>query len=90
MVLHDMKIFHRDLKSANIFLNKDGSVKVGDFNVSKISKKGLLYTQTGTPYYASPEVWKDLPYDYKADIWSFGCVIYEMCTLKPPFRADDM
>jgi NIMA (never in mitosis gene a)-related kinase len=53
-------------------------------------KKGLSYTQTGTPYYASPEVWKDLPYDNKSDIWSLGCVLYEMCALVPPFRADDM
>jgi NIMA (never in mitosis gene a)-related kinase len=59
-------------------------------NVSKIAKNGLLYTQTGTPYYASPEVWKDKPYDSKSDIWSLGCVIYEMTTLKPPFRAEDM
>ena len=50
--LHDMKIFHRDLKSANIFLNKDGTAKLGDLNVSKLAKRGLLYTQTGTPYYA--------------------------------------
>ena len=50
--LHDMNIFHRDLKSANIFLSKKGVVKLGDFNVSKLAKKGLLYTQTGTPYYA--------------------------------------
>jgi len=58
--------------------------------VSKVAKKGLLYTQTGTPYYASPEVWKDQPYDAKSDIWSLGCVLYEMITLKPPFRAEDM
>ena len=64
--------------------------KLGDMNVSKIAKNGLLYTQTGTPYYASPEVWKDKPYDSKSDIWSLGCVIYEMTTLKPPFRAEDM
>ena len=43
---------HRDLKSANIFLFKDGKSTLGDLNVSKISKKGLNYTQTGTPYYA--------------------------------------
>lgn len=54
--LHDLKIFHRDLKSANVFLNADSCVKLGDMNVSKVAKKGLLYTQTGTPYYASPEV----------------------------------
>lgn len=88
--LHDRKIFHRDLKSANIFLCKNGAVKIGDMNVSKIAKKGLLYTQTGTPYYASPEVWKDKPYDHKSDIWSLGCIIYEMCTLRPPFRAENM
>jgi NIMA (never in mitosis gene a)-related kinase len=88
--LHELKILHRDMKSANIFLYKDGSAKLGDLNVSKVAKKGLLYTQTGTPYYASPEVWKDQPYDLKSDIWSFGCVVYEMCALVPPFRADDM
>jgi NIMA (never in mitosis gene a)-related kinase len=85
-----MKVFHRDLKSANVFLCKDGTTKIGDMNVSKVAKKGMLYTQTGTPYYASPEVWMDKPYDSKSDIWSTGCVIYEMASLKPPFRAEDM
>lgn len=88
--LHSRRIFHRDLKSANIFLCKNGTVKIGDMNVSKIAKKGLLYTQTGTPYYASPEVWKDKPYDHKSDMWSLGCIVYEMCALKPPFRAENM
>ncbi len=73
-----------------MFLSKDGNAKLGDLNVSKVAKKGLLHTQTGTPYYASPEVWKDQPYDSKSDIWSLGCVLYEVCTLKPPFRANDM
>ena len=88
--LHDLSILHRDLKSANVFLFKNGSAKLGDLNVSKVAKRGLGYTQTGTPYYASPEVWKDLPYDNKSDIWSLGCVLYEMITLKPPFRAKNM
>jgi NIMA (never in mitosis gene a)-related kinase len=57
--LHDMQILHRDLKSANVFLYRDGRVKLGDLNVSKVAKRGLVYTQTGTPYYACPEVWKD-------------------------------
>lgn len=79
------------MKSANVFLSKTGMVKMGDLNVSKVAKYGgLLFTQTGTPYYASPEVWKDQPYDYKSDIWSLGCVIYEMTTLQPPFRAQSM
>lgn len=42
--LHEVDIFHRDLKSANVFLNKDGTAKLGDMNVSKVAKKGLLYT----------------------------------------------
>ena len=88
--LHDLKILHRDLKSANIFLFSDGSAKIGDLNVSKVVYKGLGYTQTGTPYYASPEVWKDQPYDSKSDIWSLGCVTFEMMALRPPFRAENM
>ena len=88
--LHDLQILHRDLKSANVFLTSSGGVKLGDMNVSKVAKQGFLHTQTGTPYYASPEVWKDTPYNIKSDIWSLVCVIYEAASLKPPFRADDM
>ena len=88
--LHDLKILHRDLKSANIFLFSDGSAKIGDLNVSKVAYRGLGYTQTGTPYYASPEVWRDEPYDIKSDIWSLGCVTFEMLALHPPFRAENM
>jgi NIMA (never in mitosis gene a)-related kinase len=89
-LLHDKKILHRDMKSANVFLFECGQAKLGDLNVSKLNKLGMLSTQTGTPYYAAPEVWRDQPYDHKSDIWSFGCVIYEMCALQPPFKADDM
>ena len=88
--LHDNKILHRDLKCANVFLSAENVYKLGDLNVSKVNKRGFASTQTGTPYYASPEVWKDIPYDHKSDIWSLGCVLYEMCALKPPFRAMDM
>ena len=88
--LHDLKILHRDLKSANIFLFSDGSAKIGDLNVSKVAYKGLGYTQTGTPYYASPEVWRDEPYDIKSDIWSLACATFEMLALHPPFRAENM
>ena len=88
--LHELKILHRDLKSANVFLFSNGLSKLGDLNVSKVAKRGLSYTQTGTPYYASPEVWKDQPYNNKSDIWSLGCVLYEMITLRPPFRAENM
>jgi len=92
--LHELKILHRDLKCANVFLNSTQDLgiiaKLGDFNVSKVAKRGLCMTQTGTPYYASPEVWRDMPYDAKSDMWSLGCVLYEMVALQPPFRAEDM
>ena len=91
-ILHDLKILHRDLKSANIFLFTDGTAKIGDCNVSKIfyNESGLGYTQTGTPYYASPEVWSEAPYNQKSDIWSLGIITYEMLTLHPPFKAGNM
>ena len=89
--LHDKKIMHRDLKSANIFLVKENlQCKIGDMNVSKVMKDNLLRTQTGTPYYASPEVWMNKPYSYKSDLWSIGCIIYELCELRPPFTGSDM
>jgi len=90
-VLHRLGIAHRDLKSANVFLFQDGSIKLGDFNVSKVTTRdSMMQTQTGTPYYASPEVWAVRPYDHRTDIWSLGCVIYEACALYPPFRAGDI
>ena len=90
-VLHRLSIFHRDIKSANVLLTLNHEeVKLGDLNVSKISKSGMASTQTGTPYYASPEVWSDLPYNAKCDVWSLGCVLYEMCTFRPPFMASDI
>lgn len=73
--LHSRGIMHRDLKSANVFRSKEG-FKLGDLNVSKVVAGELAYTQTGTPYYASPEVWRDEPYDAKSDIWSLGCIIF--------------
>ena len=88
--LHSMNILHRDMKCANVFISKDKIYKLGDLNVSKVDKSGLVLTQTGTPYYAAPEVWKGVAYDSSCDIWSLGCIIYEMATLKPPFRANDM
>ena len=58
-------------------------------NVSKVADKGYCQTQTGTPYYTSPQIWKGEKYTEKCDIWSTGCLIYEMCTGKPPFRGKD-
>lgn len=86
--LHDHNIIHRDLKCANIFFVQ-GVAKLGDLNISKLTDNGFATTQTGTPYYTSPEIWKGQKYDSKCDIWALGCIIYEMCSLLPPFRAQD-
>lgn len=63
---------------------------LGDLNVSKLNKNDFAKTQTGTPYYASPEVWGEIPYDFKTDIWSLGCVMYELCMLQTPFQAKNL
>ena len=88
--LHSNNIIHRDLKCANIFLTKKGLLKIGDLNVSKVTQSGLAKTQTGTPYYCSPEIWKETTYDQKCDVWSIGCIIYELCALIPPFRGTSL
>ena len=76
--LHQHGICHRDLKCANIFIADDGSVKIGDLNVSKCLQQGaLLQTQIGTPYYMAPEIWNSRPYNWSCDMWSIGCLIYE-------------
>lgn len=86
--LHEKGICHRDIKTANTFIAEDGSIKVGDMNVSKTLNKGNLKTQIGTPYYMSPEIWQNRPYDSSSDMWSLGCLIYELCALQPPFTGD--
>ena len=57
-------------------------------NVSKRLKKGQLQTQIGTPYYMSPEIWHNRPYDSSSDMWALGCMIYELCSLRPPFLGN--
>ncbi|KAG1672034.1 hypothetical protein FOA52_008910 [Chlamydomonas sp. UWO 241] len=90
--MHSKGILHRDLKTANIFLTKDGSIKLGDFGISRSLSSSLDLAQTiiGTPYYMSPEVMSSQPYDFKSDMWSLGCCLYEMMTLKHAFDATDL
>lgn len=83
------KVLHRDLKPGNVFLDSHNNVKLGDFGLSKILSKDAEYASThvGTPYYMSPEQIKESNYNEKSDIWSAGCVLYEIAALKPPFDA---
>jgi len=83
------KILHRDLKPGNIFLDKNQNVKLGDFGLSRVMNQDSVfaYTHVGTPYYMSPEQINDQKYNEKSDIWSTGCIIYELAALRAPFEA---
>jgi NIMA (never in mitosis gene a)-related kinase len=90
--IHSQKVLHRDLKPQNIFLTKGDVIKVGDFGISKLLDNTLDMAQTcvGTPYYLSPELCQDTPYNSKSDMWALGCLLYELCDLHPPFNASSL
>ena len=90
--IHDRKILHRDLKTANIFLTRSGQVKIGDFGVSRVLRNTaeLAKTVIGTPLYMSPEILDNKNYNSKSDIWSMGCILYELMCLRLPFNGKSM
>lgn len=89
--LHNLKIMHRDIKPANLFLSEDRkAVKIGDLNVAKVAHNKLANTQVGTPYYLAPEIWKHENYSNKCDVFSLGCVMFELAALKVPFEANNI
>ncbi|XP_072521951.1 serine/threonine-protein kinase Nek4 [Salminus brasiliensis] len=90
--LHEKHILHRDLKTQNIFLTKTNIIKVGDLGIARVleNQNDMASTLIGTPYYMSPELFSNKPYNYKSDVWALGCCVYEMATLKHAFNAKDM
>lgn len=91
--LHGKRILHRDLKSSNLFLTEScATVKLGDFGISKVLNTTMQAAMSvvGTPHYMSPEVCENRPYNQKSDVWSLGCVVYELCMLKHAFAAANL
>jgi len=86
--MHDRRVLHRDLKPANIFLMENGSIKVGDLGLGRTLSDDTpeAFSKVGTPLYMSPESLKGEAYDEKSDIWSLGCILYEMAMLRSPFK----
>lgn len=85
-------IIHRDLKPANILLDRDLNAKLCDFGLADVTSSGKSKPtgmSMGTPFYMAPERVNDSKYDERSDIWSLGCIMYELCTLSPPFEAPD-
>ena len=90
--IHSKKIIHRDMKSLNLFFDAGDNVLVGDLGIAKVLSPNTLFARTivGTPYYLSPELCEDKPYNEKSDVWALGVLLYEMCTGgKHPFDAQN-
>jgi hypothetical protein len=90
--MHGNRILHRDLKTQNVFLLGNGRLVLGDLGISKVLDGTMDFAQTciGTPYYMSPEIFKNKPYSYKSDVWALGCILYELTTLNHAFDANSL
>ena len=90
--IHDRKIVHRDLKPGNIYLTNKTIIKIGDFGLARMLDHTIdkINTQIGTPYYVAPEILLGKPYSFSADMWSLGCILFELCTLHVPFPGNSI
>ena len=89
--IHSYGLIHRDIKPSNILIGPGNTIKIGDFGVARsINSSELIMTMVGTPYYLAPEIILGIGYTTQADIWSVGCVFYELLTLKPLFECQSL
>lgn len=87
--LHDHHVIHRDMKTPNVFMDEDGRLRLGDFGLAKALGNSANFAKTfcGTPGFMPPELIKNEPYSYAADIWALGCVMYEILSFSLPFSG---
>lgn len=92
MSIHSKNILHRDIKTQNIFITKEGILKIGDFGISRqlSNTEEFATTQKGTPYFMPPEVCLGKPYDSKADVWAIGIILYELITFRKPYDSEQL
>ncbi|XP_049959679.1 serine/threonine-protein kinase fused isoform X1 [Schistocerca serialis cubense] len=85
--LHSHRVLHRDLKPQNILIEGNGTAKLCDFGFARSMSAGthVLTSIKGTPLYMAPELIEESPYDHNADLWSLGCIVYELVAGAPPF-----
>ena len=93
LYLHENSVLHRDLKTANIFLKQDYTIKIGDLGISRQMENTDKLASTkmiGTLPYMSPEIFNGVPYGQKNDIWALGCILYRLCSFKGPYDAENI
>ncbi|KAK3272360.1 hypothetical protein CYMTET_19344 [Cymbomonas tetramitiformis] len=90
--MHERRMMHRDIKPSNVFVVKSGALKLGDLGLSRFFSSKTMHacSAVGTPYYMSPEAIRGMPYDWSSDVWSLGCLLYELATLQSPFYQDGL